>query len=1012
MATSSLYGSVSESTGLYGIGAASGGTYFEWFIFYDSATAPATPTGGSWDFTTNTGTTPTGWLLAPPASPTNLVWVSIAIVDSRSTSSLVWSTPGLMTGAGLPVLTGSGVPSSGTGLNGQLYINTATTPQSMYNKQSGAWVQLTGSTLYATAGANSNITSLSGITGSISTPDNIQFDTTASAAIAQGNLRWNDTTKTMAFGIVDGTDEVNIGEQMVAYVTNAESTTITRGQAVYLYQAQGNRASVKLAYNTGDPTSAKTLGLVLQDMAPNASGFVMTQGVLDKINTSAFTEGVTLYLGATPGSLTSTKPQAPNHLVYMGVVERANAGNGQIYVRPQNGYELDELHDVRITSVQNGNYLKYDSSVPAWVNVSGPTGTLVGTTDTQTLTNKTISGSSNTLTNIGNASLTNSSLTINGNPVSLGGSTTITAATPHELIFGTGLTSTSNFDGSQETTVTLDAVGTAGVYGSSGTTPQITVNTVGQVTNITPLDIVITTNNISGSVAIAQGGTGASSKKYAMQNLLPDYAGNNGKVLAIDAAGTDLEWRAVTGIGTVTSVDGSGGTTGLTLTGGPITAAGTLTLGGTLGVANGGTGATNNTDARANLGLGSIATQDANNINITGGSITGIIDLAIADGGTGASTAADARTNLGLGTSAVLNAGVAGGVATLDGGGTVPTSQLPAAVLGAVKYQGTWNASTNTPTLASSTGTQGYYYVVSVAGSTNLDGITDWQVGDWAIFNGSIWQKIDNTDQVTSVNGYTGTVNLIYSDVGAPSTTGTNATGTWGISITGNAATANNATTVTNGVYTTGSYADPTWITSLAASKITGTLTNSQLANSSITIGSTTVALGDTSLSLTGVTTFSASADSSFTSTGALTISKGTTAQQPGTPTTGMIRYNSDTNQFEGYSGATPAWKSIGGSALSNDTTTASNLYPVFAGATSGTAENLYTSNANLLYKPSTGELQASTLVSSNGIIVSSATVNTSYSIPAGSNAMSAGPISVASGVTVTVPSGSVWTVI
>lgn len=127
-----------------------------------------------------------------------------------------------------------------------------------------------------------------------------------------------------------------------------------------------------------------------------------------------------------------------------------------------------------------------------------------------------------------------------------------------------------------------------------------------------------------------------------------------------------------------------------------------------------------------------------------------------------------------LGSAAYLTAGAANGVATLDGGGTVPTSQLPAAVLGAVKYQGTWNASTNTPTLASGVGTQGYYYVVSVAGSTNLDGITSWAVGDWAIYNGTAWQKIDNTDAVTSVNGFTGTVVLTASDVGAtPATSGT-----------------------------------------------------------------------------------------------------------------------------------------------------------------------------------------------------------------------------------------------
>ena len=130
------------------------------------------------------------------------------------------------------------------------------------------------------------------------------------------------------------------------------------------------------------------------------------------------------------------------------------------------------------------------------------------------------------------------------------------------------------------------------------------------------------------------------------------------------------------------------------------------------------------------------------------------------DGGATSLVAATGRTSLGLGSAAVLTAGAANGVATLDAGGTVPTSQLPAAVLGALKYQGTWNATTNTPTLTSGSGTQGYYYVVSVAGTTNLDGITDWQIGDWAIYSGTAWQKIDNTDAVTSVNGQTGAVSV------------------------------------------------------------------------------------------------------------------------------------------------------------------------------------------------------------------------------------------------------------
>jgi len=184
-------------------------------------------------------------------------------------------------------------------------------------------------------------------------------------------------------------------------------------------------------------------------------------------------------------------------------------------------------------------------------------------------------------------------------------------------------------------------------------------------------------------------------------------------------------------------------------------------LTGTIPVANGGTGAATltgyvkgngtaamtaastipNTDV---TGLGTMSTQNSNNISVTGGSMSGV-------------TISDYVAN--------ATKGVANGVASLDGSGTVPVSQLPAAVLGALSYQGTWNASTNTPTLTSSVGTKGYYYVVNVAGSTNLNGITDWVIGDWAVFNGSVWQKVDNTDAVTSVNGYTGTVVLGYGDI-------------------------------------------------------------------------------------------------------------------------------------------------------------------------------------------------------------------------------------------------------
>ena len=111
------------------------------------------------------------------------------------------------------------------------------------------------------------------------------------------------------------------------------------------------------------------------------------------------------------------------------------------------------------------------------------------------------------------------------------------------------------------------------------------------------------------------------------------------------------------------------------------------------------------------------------------------------------------------------NKGIANGYAALDGSGTVPIAQLPSTVVGAVDYKGTWNANTNTPDLPASTPDKGDYYVVSVSGSTSLGGITDWVVGDWAIYNGTVWEKVDNSESVTSVNGFTGTVVLDSDDV-------------------------------------------------------------------------------------------------------------------------------------------------------------------------------------------------------------------------------------------------------
>lgn len=240
-----------------------------------------------------------------------------------------------------------------------------------------------------------------GATGSVDlgiyglTTDFVAFNQTPTTGPGHAQIGYVGNTLALAYDFDNTSVRCNIGQQMYAYVKNDEAVTITKGQAVYLFGASGNKATVKLALNTGDSTSATTLGLAAEDIISGQNGLVITQGVLDGVDTSAFSPGNILYLGATAGSWTATKPYAPAHLVYIGVVEKANAGAGQIFVRPQNGYELDEIHDVDlITSPPStGDVLTYNGSL--WVNqapASG-SGTVTSIATTSPITGGTITTS-------------------------------------------------------------------------------------------------------------------------------------------------------------------------------------------------------------------------------------------------------------------------------------------------------------------------------------------------------------------------------------------------------------------------------------------------------------------------------------------------------------------------------------------------------------------------------------------------------------------------------------------
>lgn len=271
-----------------------------------------------------------------------------------------------------------------------------------------------------------------------------------------------------------------------------------------------------------------------------------------------------------------------------------------------------------------------------------------------------------------------------------------------------------------------------------------------------------------------------------------------------------------------------------------------------------------------------------------------------------------------------------------------------------------------------------------------------------------------------------GAVTVAGTLVAANGGTGQSSYGTGDILYASASTTLSKLTIGSNGQILTSNGTSPTWTSGSSIS--VGTATNlaggsaGSLPYQSGAGATTFLSIGTANYVLTSsgsapqwsqnlsIGSLTASSDSTFSSTGALTISKGATGDRPGSPVSGMLRFNTTTTEFEGYNGTT--WASVGGASLSNDTSTASNLYPLFANATTGTAATLYTSNAKLLYKPSTGELQSSEMVASNGIFVNSQTVSADYTIPSGSNAMSSGPVTVNSGITVTVSSGSVWTVI
>ena len=199
--------------------------------------------------------------------------------------------------------------------------------------------------------------------------DKLDFNTSTTDTAGIGQLVWNTTDGTLDLGLQTG--HLNkLGTQLVVKARNTSGSAINKGEVVKVVGVIGGNIGIEKAQGDSDANSATAFGIVAENIANNSIGFVAIQGIVHGLDTNAYSEGDILYLSpTTPGALTNVKPVAPLHSVVIGYVAKKNTTDGHILLHVQNGYEIDELHDVNFpSSPVNGNILQYNGSTMVWEN--------------------------------------------------------------------------------------------------------------------------------------------------------------------------------------------------------------------------------------------------------------------------------------------------------------------------------------------------------------------------------------------------------------------------------------------------------------------------------------------------------------------------------------------------------------------------------------------------------------------------------------------------------------------